>query len=132
MKIRICFLVMALAPLIYYGAVQMAPAGRAATVSYAFHGLGKGALLKIEAAQDALSESDSVFNDRLSDAENSMTMARSAAHTAADQRDFARLVAYMLDVKQARLLMQTSNDPGQQPDLEQTNAARQSAETAFQ
>ena len=29
MKIRICFLVMMLAPLFYYGAIQLAPAGRA-------------------------------------------------------------------------------------------------------
>ena len=132
MKARICFLAMALAPLIYYGAVQLAPAGRAATVSSGFHQLGKVALLKIESAQDGFSESDDVFNQRLAEADRSLAVAGAAAHTAADQRDYTRLVTYLHAVKQDHSLMQTAIDPSQQPDHEQTNSARQSAESAFQ
>jgi hypothetical protein len=132
MKVRICFLVMALAPILYYGFAQMAPAGRAATVSAGFHQLGKAALVKIESAQDALSDSEDVFNQRITEADYALSMASRAAHTEADQRDYVRLVSYMRSVKQDRTLMQIATDPSQQPDLEQTNAARRGAESAFQ
>jgi hypothetical protein len=132
MKVRVCFLVMALAPLIYYGAIQMAPAGRAATVSSNFRQLGKLALTKIEAAQDALSESDDAFSARIAEADRTMAMASSAAHTAADQRDYARLVSYLHAVKEDRMFALTATDGSQPPDMETTNSARQGAENAFQ
>lgn len=132
MKVRICFLVMALAPLVYYGAVQLAPAGRAATVSSGFHQLGQVALQKIESSQEALSESDEVFSQRVAEADRSMAVASAAAHTAADQRDYTRLVSYLRAVKQDRMIMQTQADSTQPADHEQTNSARQGAEEAFQ
>ncbi|MBV9072818.1 MAG: hypothetical protein JOZ10_04225 [Acidobacteria bacterium] len=132
MKIRICFLVMMLAPLVYYGAIQMAPAGRAATVSSGFHQLGKLALQKIEAAQDALGDSEEAFNARLAEADRAMAVASGAAHSAADQRDYTRLVGYLQTVKQQRILAQAAADPSQPPDHDQIDAARQGAETAFQ
>ena len=132
MKVRICFLVMALAPLLYYGAVQMAPAGRAATVSSGFHELGKVALAKIESSQEALTETDEVFNQRITDADRSMSVAAKAAHTAADQRDYTRLVSYLRAVKEDRMMMLAQPDPNQHSESEQTNSARQGAEQAFQ
>ena len=122
---------MALAPILYYGFAQLAPAGRAATVSEGFHVLGKAALGKIESVQDALSESDEVFNQRVAEADQAMTLARQAAHSAADQRDYSRLVNYLYDVKQDRMFAAVATDPSQPQDHEQTNAARQGAESAF-
>jgi len=130
MKIRICFLVMMLAPLFYYGAIQLAPAGRAATVSTAFHELGKTALKRIESAQEAQSEPDSGFDSRVAEAETALAIANTAAVSAADRREYTQLVTYLHDVKQDRILMQASNDPGS-VDHEQTNAARESAERTF-
>ena len=123
---------MALAPILYYGAMQMAPAGRAATVSSGFHQLGKAALAKIESAQDALPETDDVFSQRIADADRSMSVAGQAAHTAADQRDYTRLVSYLRAVKEDRMMMLAQSDPSQHVDEEQTNSARQGAEQAFQ
>jgi hypothetical protein len=130
MKIRICFLVMMLAPLFYYGAIQLAPAGRAATVSTGFRRLGQAALAKIESAQDAQSEPDSVYDSRIVEAESALAIANTAAVSAADRRDYTRLVTYLHDVKQDRILMQASSDPGS-VDHEQANAARESAERTF-
>lgn len=132
MKIRICFLVMSLAPILYYGFAQLAPAGRAATVSSGFRQLGKAALGKIESAQDALSEPEEVYSQRILEADQAMAIARGAAHSAADQRDFTRLTGYLYDVKQDRMLAIAQTDPDQKPDLEQTNAAKEGAERAFQ
>ena len=132
MKVRICFLAMMLAPLIYYGMGMMAPDARMATVSAGFHQLGKATLGKIESAQDALSDSDDVFNQRVAEADSAMALAKGAAHTAADQRDLTRLFNYLYDVKQDHMLAIAASDPSQKPDGEQTNAARQAAETAFQ
>ncbi|HWC19350.1 MAG TPA: hypothetical protein VG498_20225 [Terriglobales bacterium] len=129
MKIRICFLVMSLALLIYYGFVQLAPAGRTATRSSAFHQLGKNALAKIENAQDASSEEE--FQGRIVDADRALVTAQSAVVTGADQTEFARLTSYMQAVKQDHQLAQTASDPSQQPDHEQTNAARANAESTF-
>ena len=126
MKARICFLAMFLAPLIYYGAIQLAPAGRAATVSSNFRQLGQFALTKIEAAQDAEGNID--FEARVADAERALTTANGAAHTDADRRDYTRLVSYMQAVKQDHLLMQA--DPSS-ADHEQMNNARDGAEKAF-
>lgn len=123
---------MMLAPLVYYGIGMMAPDARMATVSTGFHQLGKATLTKIESAQDALSESDDVFNQRIAEADSAMTLTRGAAHTAADQRDLTRLFNYLYDVKQDRMLAIAATDPSQKPDSEQTNAARQGAESAFQ
>ena len=132
MKIRICFLAMMLGPLIYYGVIQMAPAGQAATVSASFHQLGKAALGRIESAQEAVSESDDAFNQSAAQADQAMAIAKGAAHTAADQRDYSRLVNYLYDVKQDHMLVIAATDPSQSPDSEQTNAARHAAESAFQ
>jgi hypothetical protein len=133
MKVRICFLVMALAPILYYGFAQMAPAGRAATVSTGFRTLGKAALQKIESAQEAVNEPEDVFAPRLAEAENALNLANGAAVSAADRRDYTRLVSYLHDVKEDRTYSQLSNDgsSNQQQGQEQTNAARESAERAF-
>jgi hypothetical protein len=130
MKVRICFLVMMLAPLFYYGAIQLAPAGRAATVSSNFHQLGKIAVEKIEKAQEAQSEPDSVFDPCIAEAEQAVAIANTAAVTTGDRREYAQLVNYLHSVKQDRLLMQASNDSGP-VDHEQSNAARGSAKRIF-
>jgi|SRR5690348_5414583 len=129
MKVRICFLVMSLAALIWYAAVQLAPSGRAATVSASFHQLGKTALARIESAQDA--ESDSEFETRLANADVAMDLARRAAVSAADQREFAQLMSYMMAVKQDHSLVLASSDPSQPPDHEAVNNARAAAEATF-
>lgn len=126
MKVRICFLAMFLAPLIYYGAIQLAPAGRAATVSSGFHQLGKYALGKIETAQDA--ETSPEFDSCLADAERAVTIANNAAHTDADRRDYTRLASYLQDVKQDHMLWQA--DPSA-VDHTQTDAAKESCERVF-
>jgi len=131
MKIRICFLVLALAPLFYYGMIQWAPAGRAATVSSNFRHLGKSAVGKIETAQEASSEADSVFQDRVAEAEQALVMANNCARTDAERRDYLRLVSYLSSVKQDHILMQASNDPSTESDHDRTDAARESAEKAF-
>lgn len=133
MKIRVCFLLMMLAPLVYYGLIQLAPAGRAATVSASFHGLGKTALQRIESAQEAASDTDEVFNARVAEADRALAVANSAVVSAADRRDYTRLVNYLYSVKQDRLL-QAASDPnsGQTEDQEQTNSARDAAEKTFQ
>ena len=131
MKIRVAFLVMMLAPMVWYGMIQLAPAGRAATPSAAFHGLGKTALEKIKAAQEAEGESDDVFNDRLADAERALQTANTAVVTAADRRDYTRLVVYLQNVRQDRALTQASGNPGTDEDHAQMNATREGAERAF-
>jgi hypothetical protein len=130
MKVRICFLVMGLVPLLYYGFVMLAPAGRAATVSVGFHELGKAALTRIESVQEADSESDEVFQPRLMSAEAAMASANSAVASAADQRGFAQLVRYLQTVKLERSQMLVSGDAGS-VDHEPTNAAKESAEREF-
>jgi len=130
MKVRICFLIMMLAPLFYYGAIQMAPAGRAATVSSNFHQIGRTALERIEKAQDAQAEPDTVFDPLIAEAEQAVAIANTAAVTGADRREYTQLVGYLHAVKQDRLLMQASNDSGS-VDHEQSNAARSSAERIF-
>lgn len=130
MKVRICFLVMMLAPLFYYGAIHLAPAGRAATVSSSFHQLGKTAFKRIEKAQQAQNEPDAVFDPCIADAEQAVAIANTAVVTAADKREYTKLVDYLHAVKQDRLLMQASNDSGP-VDQGQTIAARNSAERIF-
>lgn len=129
MKVRICFLVMSLAVLIYYGFVQLAPAGRSATRSSTFHQLGKNALVRIESAQDASSEDQ--YQTRIADADRALATAQSAVVTGADQTEFARLTSYMYSVKQDHQLALTAADPSQQPDHEQTSLARANAESTF-
>jgi len=85
MKIRVCFLVIMLAPMVYYGMIQLAPAGKAATVSASFHGLGKTALQRIESAQEAAGGTDEVFNARVADAHRALAVANSAAVSPADR-----------------------------------------------
>src|SRR5215469_11407924 len=104
MKIRVCFLVIMLAPLVYYGMIHLAPSGKAAMVSASFHGLGKTALQRIESAQDAASDTDEVFNARVEDADRALAVANSAVVSPADRRDYARLVNYLYSVKQDHLL----------------------------
>ena len=130
MKVRICFLAMMLAPLFYYGAIQLAPAGQAATVSSNFHQLGKIAFEKIKKAQEARSEPDTVFDPCVAEAEQAVAVANTAAVTAADRREYTQLVNYLHSVKQDRLLMQASND-GSPVDQEPSNTARSSAERIF-
>jgi len=130
MKVRICFLVMLLAPLFYYGVTHLAPAGRAATVSSSFHQLGKTAFERIEKAQQAQNAPDAVFDPCIADAEQAVAIANTAAVTAADKREYTQLVDYLHAVKQDRLLMQASNDSGP-VDQGQTIAARNSAERIF-
>lgn len=130
MKVRICFLVMMLAPVLYYGATHLAPAGRAATVSSNFHQLGKIAFEKIEKAQQAQNESDAAFDPCIAEAEQAVAVANTAAVTAADKREYTQLVDYLHAVKQDRLLMQASNDSGP-VDQGQTMAARNNAERIF-
>ena len=129
MKLRVCFLVMSLAALIWYAVVQLAPSGRAATVSMSFHQLGKTAMLRIESAQEA--QSDPEFETRIANASVAMDMARQSAVSAADQREFAQLMSYMLAVKQDHNLAITSSDPSQPPDHDAVNNARAAAEATF-
>ena len=129
MKVRICFLVMSLSALIWYAKVQLAPSGQAATVSAAFHQLGKSTLTRIEEAQDASSETE--FQTRIANADRSLQIARGSAVSAADQREFARLMSYMLAVKQDHDLALASSDPSQTPDHEAVNNARAAAEETF-
>ncbi|HKT25167.1 MAG TPA: hypothetical protein VJR04_11225 [Terriglobales bacterium] len=129
MKLRICFLVMSLSALIWYAVVQLAPSGRAATVSMAFHQLGKTALTRIESAQEA--ESEPEFQTRIANADVAMDIARRSAVSAADQREFAELMSYMLAVKQDHNLVLTSSDPNQPPDHDAVNNARAAAEATF-
>ena len=129
MKVRMCFLVMSLALLIYYGFMQMAPAGRTATRSSTFHQLGKNALLRIESAQDAGSEEE--YQSRIADADRFVTTAQSAVVTGADQTEFSRLTSYMQAVKLDHQLSLAASDPSQQPNHEQTNTARANAESTF-
>ena len=130
MKVRICFLGMMLAPLFYYGAIQMAPGGRAATVSSSFHQLGRSAFQKIEKAEEAQSEPDSVFDPRVAEAEQAVAIANTAAVSSADRQEYLQLVNYLHSVKQDRLLMQASNDSNL-IDQTQSDAARNSAERVF-
>jgi hypothetical protein len=130
MKVRVCFLAMMLAPLFYYGAIQMAPAGRAATVSSSFHQLGRTAFQRIEKAQEAQSEPDNVFEQRIAEAEQAVAIANTAAVSAADRREYMQLVSYLHSVKQDRLLMQASSDSNL-VDQEQSNNARSGAEKIF-
>ena len=130
MKVRICFLAMMLTPLFYYGAIHLAPAGRAATVSSNFHQLGKIAFEKIKQAQETQSEPDTVFDPCIAEAEQAVAVANTAAVTPADRREYTQLVSYLHSVKQDRLLMQASND-SRSMDQEQSNAARSSAERIF-
>src|SRR5437764_427698 len=123
MKVRICFLVIMLAPLFYYGAIHLAPAGHAATVSSNFHQLGRVAFEKIEKAQQAQSETDAVFDPGISEAEQAVAVANTAAVTPADRREYTQLVNYLHSVKQDRLLMQASADSGP-VDQGASNAAR--------
>lgn len=129
MKLRICFLVMSLAALIWYAVVQLAPSGRAATVSTQFHQLGKTAMLRLENAQDAGSEPE--FETRIANADMAVDMARRATVSAADQREFAQLMSYMMAVKQDHTLALTSSDPSQPPDHDAVNNARAAAEAIF-
>src|SRR5215469_15073238 len=110
MKIRVCFLVIMLAPLVYYGMIHLAPSGKAATVSASFHGLGKTALRRIESAQSAASDTDEVFNARVEEADRALAVANSAAVSPADRRDYTRLMNYLYSVKQDRLV-QAASDP---------------------
>ena len=130
MKVRICFLVMMLAPLFYYGAIQLAPAGHAATVSSTFHQLGRVAFQKIEKAQQVQTGPDTVFDPCVADAEQAVAVANTAAITAADRHEYTQLVNYLHSVKQDRLLMQASADSGP-VDQGPSNAARSSAERIF-
>ena len=130
MKVRVCFLVMMLAPMIYYGSMHLAPAGRAATVSSNFHALGKIALDKIEKAQQSESQTDDVFDPAIAEAEQAVAVANTAAVTQADKREYSQLVSYLHSVKQDRLLMQASNDSSS-VDQEPTNNARNGAERIF-
>lgn len=130
MKVRICFIVMMLAPLFYYGAIQLAPAGRAATVSSNFHQLGKVAFERIKKAQEVQSEPDAIFDPCIAEAEQAVAIANTAAVSAADRREYTQLVSYLHSVKQDRLLMQASNDSSS-VDPEQSNVARSSAERIF-
>jgi len=129
MKVRICLLVMSLSALIWYAAVQLAPSGRAATVSTSFHQLGKTALSRIESAQD--SQSDAEFETRVAAADNAMDLARRTAVSAADQREFAQLMSYMMAVKQDHAMTLTNSDPSQAPDHNAVNNARTAAEATF-
>lgn len=129
MKLRICFLVMSLAALIWYAVIQLAPSGRAATVSTQFHQLGKTAMLRLESAQDA--ESEPEFETRIASADMAMETARRAAVSAADQREFAQLMSYMLAVKQDHTIALTSSDPSQPPDHDGVNNARAAVEATF-
>ena len=130
MKVRVCFLVMMLAPVFYYGAIHLAPAGRAATVSSNFRLLGKIAFEKIERAQQVQSEPDTVFDPSVAEAEQAVAVANTAAVTPADRREYTQLVSYLHAVKQDRLLMQASNDGGP-VDHEQSNIARSGAGRIF-
>jgi hypothetical protein len=130
MKVRICFLAMMLAPLFYYGAIHLAPAGRAATVSSNFHLVGKIAFEKIEKAQQAQSEPDTVFDPCVAEAEQAVAVANTAATTPAERREYAQLVSYLHSVKQDRLLTQASND-STSVDQEKSNTARNSAKRIF-
>ena len=129
MKLRICFLVMSLAALIWYAVVELAPSGRAATVSTQFHQLGKTAMLRLESAQDA--ESESEFDTRIASADTAVDIARRATVSAADQREFAQLMSYMLAVKKDHTMALSSSDPSQPPDHEAVNNARAAAEATF-
>ena len=51
--------------------------------------------------------------------------------SAADQREFAELMSYMLAVKQDHNLVLTSSDPNQPPDHDAVNNARAAAEATF-
>ena len=130
MKVRVCFLIMMLAPVFYYGAYHLAPAGRAATVSSNFHQLGKSAFQKIEKAQEVQSEPDDVFDPSVAEAEQAVAVANTAAVTPADRREYTQLVTYLHSVKQDRLLRQASNDSGP-VDQTQSSLARSSAERIF-
>jgi len=129
MKVRICFLAMSLAALIYYGFVQLAPGGRTATRSSTFHQLGKNALARIESAQDASSEDE--YQTRIADADRALATAQSAVVTGADQTEFARLTSYIHAVKQDHQLALAASDPSQQPDHGPSNLARANAESTF-
>lgn len=129
MKLRICLLVISLSALIWYAVVELAPSGRAATVSASFHQLGKTALVRIESTQDAQSDPD--FEARLAAADAAMDMARRAAVSAADQREFTQLVSYMLAVKQDHTMALANPDPSQPPDHDAVNNARAAAEATF-
>jgi len=129
MKVRICFLVMSLSALIYYGATQMAPSGRAATVSSSFHALGKTALARMESAQDADSEPE--YQTRLQNADAALETAHHAVVSAADEREFVQLLSYMQAVKQDHVVAMTASDPSQPPDHDAVNNARAAAENVF-
>jgi hypothetical protein len=130
MKIRICFLVMGLVPLLYYGAVMLAPAGRAATVSEGFQRLGKAAVVHIASAEEVATESDEVFQPRLAQAEMAMASANSAATSAADRRGYTQLVRYLQTVKAEHSQMLASGDAGS-VDRDPANVAREAAEREF-
>ena len=129
MKVRICFLVMSLSALIWYGVVQLAPSGRAATVSAQFHQLGKNAVASLKDAQEA--ESDFDFQSRIALADQAMNRARTAAISAADQKEFAKLMRYSLAVKQDHQMSLALADPSEPPDHTVVNDARTAAEATF-
>lgn len=129
MKVRICFLVMSLSALIYYGATQLAPSGRAATVSSTFHALGKTALTRIESAQEADSEPE--YQARMATADSSLDIAHHAVVSPADEREFTQLLSYMQAVKQDHVLAIAAGSPDQPPDHEAVNHARAAAENTF-
>jgi hypothetical protein len=129
MKIRICFLVMSLSALIYYGATQLAPSGRAATVSSTFHALGKTALTRMENAQEADSEPE--YQTRLANAETALEIAHRAVVSPADEREFMQLFSYIQAVKQDHVVAITNSDASLPPDHDAVNNARAAAENVF-
>jgi hypothetical protein len=129
MKLRICFLVMSLSALIYYGVTQLAPSGRAATVSSTFHALGRTALTRIESAQEADSEPE--YQTRLANADTALDIAHRAVVSPADEREFMQLFSYMQAVKQDHVLAMSASDPDQSPDHNAVNNARAAAMNVF-
>jgi hypothetical protein len=130
MKLRICFLVMGLIPVLYYGVAMLAPAGRAATVSDGFQRLGKAAVARIESAQEVDAESEDVFQPRIALAEAAMATANGAATSTADRRGYTQLVRYLQTVKMERS-QALANPDRSSLDHESTNAAREAAEREF-
>lgn len=130
MKLRICFLVMGLIPVLYYGVAMLAPAGRAATVSDGFQRLGKAAAARIESAQEADAESEDVFQPRIALAEAGVATANGAAASAADRRGYTQLVRYLETVKTERSQV-LANPDASSIDHESTNAAREAVQREF-
>lgn len=86
-------------------------------------------MLRLESAQDA--ESESEFNIRIASADTAVDIARRATVSAADQREFAQLMSYMMAVKQDHTMALTSSDPSQPPDHDAVNNARAAVEATF-